>query len=91
MSYQVNQVFAQTLSEVGLAVAQALGQMLQDPSVSNSFMLMAQDMSLVADRMDQGAALVGTYQGLAAASESRWNPPPNLWKRPGDRRCRLPP
>ena len=70
VSYQVNQVFAQTLSEVGLAVAQALGQMLQDPSVSNSFMLMAQDMSLVADRMDQGAALVGTYQGLAAASES---------------------
>ena len=70
VSYQVNQVFAQTLSEVGLAVAQALGQMLQDPSVSNSFMLMAQAMSLVADRMDQGAALVGTYQGLAAASES---------------------
>lgn len=68
VSYEVNQVFAQTLSEVSLALAEAVARYADDADVGGRIASVAGHLSDVAAEVRQAADVLGVYGGLTDAA-----------------------
>lgn len=69
VSYQVNKVFAQTLSEVSVSVAQALSSYADKADVNSQVAALSGNVRRMADRTDQASSVVGLYASLVRASQ----------------------
>lgn len=68
VSYQVNQVFAQTLSEVTLSVAESVARYADDADVGGHIANMAAHLSDVAEEVRQAADVLLVYGGLSSSA-----------------------
>ncbi|WP_251211914.1 YhgE/Pip domain-containing protein [Adlercreutzia murintestinalis] len=70
VSEQVNTVFAQTLSEVLLGVAESLSRSAESADVGGQVAALAAHVSAMADDMDRASGVVGMYQDALHTSDA---------------------
>lgn len=70
VSYQVNQVFAQTLSEVALGIAESLSQYAENADVDGTIGTLIGHVNAMADQIDRTASVLDLYASLARSSQS---------------------
>ncbi len=70
VSYQVNKVFAETLAEITLNIAQSVSQYMDDADVQSCIAALAADVDAVGDRIDQTANVLNLYADLVKSSQS---------------------
>jgi len=70
VSYEINEAFAQTVSEIAIGLAESLSQRAQDHDVDGRIALLADHLRGVASRIDQTADVLGLYSLLARDSQS---------------------
>lgn len=68
VSYQVNEVFAETLADISLAIAQSLSQYLDSADAQSRIADLAQDINGVANRVEKTASVLELYATLANSS-----------------------
>lgn len=68
VSYQVNEVFAETLSELALSIAQALGNYADQTDAQGRIAVLSDHVRDMADQMDQTSSVLVLYGSLADAS-----------------------
>ena len=68
VSYQVNQVFAETLSEIALGVAESLSNYADTSGLEGRVAAMARSIDEVAGQMESMAAVLGLYGSLIDAA-----------------------
>lgn len=69
ISYQVNEVFAETLSEVALVLAQSLNSYIENNDVGGHVSELASHVGTVADSLDRAAQILDLYGELSQASQ----------------------
>lgn len=70
ISSEVNQVFAKTLSEIALSLAQSISSYAEDTGAAGRIGELANHIDGVADTMDQTASVLGLYSELLIASQA---------------------
>lgn len=65
VSYQVNEVFAETLADISLSIAQSLSQYLDSADVQSRIATVATDLNSMATRVDKTAATIQLYATLS--------------------------
>ena len=70
VSAQVNQVFAETITDIALRIAKSVSQYMDDADVQSRIALLANHVNAMADRMDQMVGVLGLYGNLAGSAES---------------------
>ncbi len=70
VSYQVNEVFAETLSEVALGIAKSLTQYADTADANGRIADLAQHVRSMGDQVDRMAAVLDLYASLAHASQA---------------------
>lgn len=68
VSYEVNQVFAKTVSEVALSIAESLSHYLDDADAQGQMMQLAGHMADVAEEMRSTSSILALYGSLADTS-----------------------
>lgn len=69
VSYQVNKVFAETLAEVSVSVAQGLSSYSDRADMGGRIAALSSNVRRMADRMDQTAAVIDLYASLVTSSQ----------------------
>ena len=69
VSYQVNQVFAETLSEVALSLAESLANYAEESGADGRIADLAGHVRTMGDEVDRMASVLGLYASLADASQ----------------------
>lgn len=70
VSYQVNQVFAETLSELALGLAESLSQYADEADANGRIADLADHVRGMGDQMGRTASVLDLYSSLADASQS---------------------
>lgn len=70
VSYQVNEVFAKTLSEISLSLAEAVTRYAQDSDLDGRVGVLAEHLEGVAGQMERAASVLTLYSSLATATQS---------------------
>lgn len=70
VSYQVNQVFAETLSEIALGVAQGMSNYADDGQLQGKLATLSSHMRNVASSLGETATVVGSYSQLMSAMQT---------------------
>ncbi|MCI9206984.1 MAG: YhgE/Pip domain-containing protein [Adlercreutzia caecimuris] len=70
VSYQVNSVFAETLSEVSLSLAEALSSYAEDSDWDGRIALLADHVRDMASSVEEATSVLGLYASLARACEN---------------------
>lgn len=70
VSYQVNSVFAETLSEVSLSLAEALSSYAEDSDWDGRIALLADHVRDMAASVEEATSVLGLYGSLARACEN---------------------
>ena len=70
VSYEINQAFAQTISEIAIGLSQSLSQHTQNSDVDGRVALLTSHMRNVANRIDQTSDVLVLYSSLARDSQS---------------------
>lgn len=70
VSYQVNEVFAETLSEVALSLAESLSRYADEADASGRIADLADHVRALGTQMDRTASVLDLYASLAAASQT---------------------
>ncbi|MDD6785675.1 MAG: YhgE/Pip domain-containing protein [Eggerthellales bacterium] len=70
VSYQVNKVFAETLADISLNIAQSVSQYLDSADVQSRVAALAQDVDAMGSRVDQTASVMGMYLTLAYSAQT---------------------
>lgn len=73
VSYQVNEVFAETLSEVGLSLAEALARYADQSDLGGSIADLTAHLRGLADEADRTADVLSLYASLAQSAQSLAN------------------
>ena len=68
VSYQVNEVFAKTLADIALGIAQSVSQYMDNADVQSRIAAMAQDIDGMSGRIDKTASVLELYASLANSS-----------------------
>ena len=68
VSYQVNEVFAKTLADIALGIAQSVSQYMDNADVQSRIADMAQDIDGMSGRIDKTASVLELYASLANSS-----------------------
>ena len=69
VSYQVNEVFAETLSETALGIAEALARSLEEGDASGVLSALVARANGAADRMDEAASVLESYAALVSSAQ----------------------
>ena len=69
VSYQINEVFAETISTVALGLAQAVGTYVDEGDVNGQVTQLADHLRRVSTRMDETAQVLQMYASLADESQ----------------------
>lgn len=69
VAYQINEVFVETLSEVGLSIAESLANYAQEADASGRIADVSAHISSLADDMDRAREVLGLYASLARSLE----------------------
>lgn len=78
MSYQVNQVFAEVLTESAVVVAQRMTEALDDPQVQDSIVKIIDNVRESADTLDSFSAMTSSFQAILGASHGLLDSAANL-------------
>lgn len=70
VSYQVNEVFAETLSEVALGVADSLSRFAEEEGLDERVADLSAHVRALADASDRAAGVLGLYSSLAQTARS---------------------
>ncbi|MBO4365951.1 MAG: YhgE/Pip domain-containing protein, partial [Eggerthellaceae bacterium] len=70
ISYEINETFADTLSEVALGLSQSFSKYAEEGDVDGRIAQLSAHMRHVSDRMDQTAEVLRLYSSLADESQS---------------------
>ena len=70
VSYQVNEVFAETLSEVALSLAQSLSRYADESDASGRIADLSDHVRSMGGQAERMASVLGLYSSLASASQS---------------------
>lgn len=70
VSYQVNEVFAETLSEVALGVSSALSEYADNADASGRLGDVANHVGAMSAQMSQAASVLGTYSSILDSSQA---------------------
>ncbi len=70
VSYQINAVFAETLSEVSLSLAEALSSYAEDSDWDGRIALLADHVRDMASSVEEATSVLGLYSSLAQACQS---------------------
>ncbi len=70
VSYQVNQVFAETLSELALGLAESLSQYADEADANGRIAVLADHVRGMGDQMERTASVLDLYSSLADASQA---------------------
>lgn len=73
VSYQVNEVFAETLSELALGIADSLSSYAADADTTSQIAVLADHVRSLADQMDQVSSVLVLYGSLANTSSDLIN------------------
>ncbi len=70
VSYQVNEVFTQTLSEVALNIASSLSQYADESDANGTISTLANHVGTMGSQMSQTASVLTTYSSLIGSAQS---------------------
>lgn len=70
VSYQVNEVFAETLSEVALSIAESLSRYADEADASGRIADLSAHVRSMGDQVDRMASVLTLYSSLAGAAQS---------------------
>lgn len=70
VSYQVNEVFAETLADISLGIAQSVSQYMDNADVQSSIAALAANVDGMGDRVDKVTSVLGMYAKLASSSQA---------------------
>ena len=70
VSYQVNEVFAETLSQIALGMAESLSTYADEADMDGRIAAVSGHVRDMADQTDRMASVLGLYSSLASASQS---------------------
>ena len=70
ISYQVNEVFAETLSDIALSIAQSVSQYMDDADLQSRIAVMAENIESMGNNIDKTANVMKLYAKLADSSLS---------------------
>lgn len=68
MSYEVNQVFAEVLTETAAVAAQKMTQLMDDPYVQQDITVLVENVRDSADTLDSFAVIAGSFQAILNSS-----------------------
>lgn len=68
MSYEVNQVFAEVLTETAAVAAQKMTQLMDDPYVQQDITVLIENVRDSADTLDSFAVIAGSFQAILNSS-----------------------
>ena len=70
VSYQVNEVFAETLSEVALSIAESLSRYADEADASGRIADLSAHVRTMGDQVDRMASVLTLYSSLAGSAQS---------------------
>ncbi len=70
VSYQINQVFAQTISDIGLGLAQSLADAYEQGDFNNQVSVLSQNIRDTGNALGEGAAAISLYANLLDSLDS---------------------
>ena len=69
VSYQVNQVFAQTLADISLKIAKSVSQYMDDATVQSRIGALTQDLDTMGQRVEQASTVLSLFSSLSGSAE----------------------